>query len=204
MKKLISLITVLSCFSMMKAQIHQHDGFYLSMGLGLIFGNITDKSSSYDYTYSGTGSEFDFKIGGAIKENLILHATLDSKAIAGPSVSGSNVSGSESGIASNMLLGEGFYGGGATYYFMPTNFFISGSLGYGYFTLKDSKDNINISTEKGLSFQIKIGEEWWVSDNWGLGIGVTYGKTNLTNKFQGDSEDMDSNRFGIMFNTTFN
>jgi len=200
MRKLISLLTVLCCFGIMKAQIHQHNGFYLSMGLGPAFGSITDKSSSFDFTYSGTGAEFDFKIGGAIKENLILHATLDSKSIMGPTIA----SGSNSGTASsNVSISESILGVGLTYYFMPINFLVSGSIGLGYYNLTDPDHNLNVTTQTGFAFQLKIGKEWWVSNKWGLGVGITYGKTNLTNSAEGISEDMDSNRFGILFNASF-
>ena len=70
----------------------------------------------------------------------------------------------------------------------------------------DSKNSDNdIITEGGFSMQLKLGKEWWVSKNWGLGIGLTYGKTNVTNEpTNGEMEELSSNRFGILFNTTFN
>lgn len=200
MKHLISFLTLLFYLGTISAQIHQHHGLYLSMGLGPVFGSITDKSNSFDYTYSGTGAEFDFKIGGAIKENLILHATLNGKSIAGPTID----NGLNSGKASNNVsIGESFLGAGLTYYFMPVNFLISGSIGLGNYTLTVPDNHTDISTQRGLALQLKIGKEWWISKKWGLGIGLTYGKTNLTNTDQGISEDMDSNRLGILFNASF-
>jgi hypothetical protein len=201
MKKLFLLFTSLCCFGIIKAQVNEHDGFYLSMGLGPVFGSITDKSSSFNFTYSGTGAEFDFKIGGTIQENLILHATMDSKSIVGPNIKNGSISVSTS---NNLSISEGFLGGGLTYYIMPANIFVSSSLGIGYYGFVNTDNNTNIATQKGLGIQLKLGKEWWVSANWGLGIGITYGKSNLTNKADGISEDLDSNRFGILFNATFN
>jgi hypothetical protein len=60
----------------MQTGFHQHDGFYLSMSVGPLFGSVNDDLGNYTMDMSGTGAQFDFKIGGAIKENLILHATL--------------------------------------------------------------------------------------------------------------------------------
>lgn len=53
--------------------------------------------------------------------------------------------------------------------------------------------------------QFKLGKEWWVSKNWGFGLGLTYDKTYATNDpGAGEMEKLESNRFGILFNTTFN
>jgi len=52
--------------------------------------------------------------------------------------------------------------------------------------------------------QLKVGKEWWVSTNWGLGISASYMKTNLKNSLGDINEDIDSNRFALSFNVTFN
>jgi len=215
MKRTLVLLLLIANFNFAKAQeqtqtlekpqvsgYHQHAGFYLSMSIGPVFGKITDDIKGVGLLeFTGTGAQFDFKIGGAISENLILHATLVSSSIAGPTVKNANLSATTSNSVS---LGEAMIGAGITYYMMPSNIFLSGSLGFGNFTVSDSKNDINTSTKRGVSLQIKAGKEWWISKNWGFGIGLTYGKTNLTNIADGLEEKMDSNRFGILFNTTFN
>lgn len=205
MKKLLLALLILCLAQNLFAQeqgYHQHDGFYLSMALGPVFGSIKNETNYIgNQEYSGTGAQFDFKIGGAISENFIIHASLISSSMVGPKVSGD----SGSGQASNDLsIGEAMIGAGITYYFMPSNFFLSGSVGSGNFSIMDKDNDINVSTDRGLAFQLKLGKEWWVSKNWGLGISVTYGKTNLTNKGGGMEEKLNSNRLGILFNTTFN
>ncbi|MDP2234952.1 MAG: hypothetical protein Q8J88_00840 [Bacteroidales bacterium] len=186
----------------------QHKGLYLSLGLGPVFGNIEDfvkDNTAGDYTLSmsGVGINFDFKIGGAVQENLILHATVTSSALPGPTIT---IEGNSSIKASdNMSVGEAMIGAGATYYFMPSNIFISGSAGIGNFSIINEDEKINISTDRGLSFQLKAGKEWWISKKWGMGIALTYGKTNLTNNPEaGLSEKLDSNRFAILLNASFN
>ena len=218
MKKLLVLCLVLFGFNNLKAQeealfnnlktqeegFHQHKGLYLSMSVGPLFGSVTDDLGTYTMDMSGTGAQFDFKIGGAIKENLILHATLISNSLLGPTI---KISGNSSTKASdNIAVGEAMLGGGLTYYIMPSNIFLSGTLGLGNFSIIDTNDNNNnVSTQRGFSMQLKIGKEWWISKKWGLGISLTYGKTNLTNKPSGGIvEKLDSNRFGILFNSTFN
>lgn len=207
--KLIFTSLFLFCFLFVTAQnstetrVRAHKGFYLSMGLGPVFGNINMKSNELgEVTYSGTGAVFDFKIGGAIKENLILHGSLMSSSMAGPEVKTSAGSGKSS---NNINLGEALIGGGVTYYIMPENILLSGSLGLGNFTVINNDTNVNVSTERGFGMQIKVGKEWFVSKKWGLGLAATYGKTSVNNTPGGGVQEiLNSNRFGIMFSASLN
>jgi hypothetical protein len=188
-----------------KDLVHQHNGFYLSISGGTLFGKVTDDLGSYILEMSGTGFIVDFKLGGALNENLILHGTLISSVIPGPNII--NLSnGSSANVTDNLNFGEAMFGAGLTYYFMPSNVFFSWSLGLGNFSIIDNNNSKNnVSTQRGFSMQIKIGKEWLISDKWGMGIALTYMKTNLTNKPDNSSlERLDSNRFGILLNVTLN
>lgn len=182
---------------------HQHKGFFLAMSVGPNFASITDEvAGDYNLKFNGTGAQFDFKIGGAIKENLILHATLVSNTMSGPDVTSG---GSSQATSNNLSLGETMFGAGITYYYMPINIFFSGSLGIGTFSLSDYDTKDSFSTDGGFSMQLKVGKNWWISKKWGLGIAVTYGKTKLTNTPGGGVEEfMNSNNFGILFNASLN
>ena len=163
------------------------------------------KEGTQNLKFKGTGAQFDFKIGGAIKENLILHATLASNALSGPTISYLDSNAGSQNTSNNLVLGEAMIGGGITYYVMPLNFFLSGSLGMGNFTVMDNDQGTSISSDRGLSMQLKAGKEWWVSRRWGLGLALTYGKTKLTNTPGGGVKElMNSNNFGILFNATLN
>jgi hypothetical protein len=213
MKKLFFLGLLMAAFTALSAQqnevYYQHKGFYLSMGVGPVFGKVTDEvnenGNAYTIDMNGTGVVFDFKIGGAIKENLILHATIISNTMPGPTVTYSNnMTGGKA--SNNMNVGEAMFGAGLTYYLMPSNMLFSGSLGLGNFSVMDNTNSENnISTQRGFSMQLKVGKEWKVSKKWGLGVAVTYGKTSLTNEPGGGlSEKMNSNRLGILFNASLN
>jgi hypothetical protein len=182
---------------------HQHKGFYLSMALGPVFGKISDDITSYTMYMEGAGALFDIKIGGSPMENLILHATLTSAVMPGPSIS---LSTGQSGKANNsMSVDETMAGLGFTYYFRQSNFFVSASAGVGDYSITDDNNSSNnITTHEGLSLQLKAGKEWWISDKWALGLAFTYGKTRLTNKVTGSpTEKLDSNRIGIVMNASF-
>lgn len=173
------------------------------MSVGPNFPNISDEVVNFmNLEYTGTGAQFDLKIGGAVQENLILHATLVSNSVVGPKITSSGMSQNSS---NDLSIGEAMIGAGMTYYFMPANIFVSGSAGLGNFTLNDNKNDINISTDRGFSFQLKAGKEWWVSRRWGLGVAVSYMKTMVTNKPGGGTEEkLNSNNFAIVFNATLN
>jgi hypothetical protein len=225
MKKLLIACIIILGINQLKAQdvvtqqpittqldgYHRHDGFYLSLCGGPVFGNVMDDIKTYGapntLDMSGTGGVFDFKIGGAIRENLILHADLISNAVAGPTaVSFNNNYSTTVKMPESFGVGEAMWGVGMTYYVMPSNILFSGTLGLGKFSITDSKDSKNnVTTSGGFSLQLKLGKEWWVSKNWGLGVGLTYGTTKVTNESTGNpTEELSSNRFGILFNTTFN
>lgn len=90
MKKVLVLCLVLFGFYNLKAQevfnainstyqqegvFHRHVGFYLSMSVGPVFGSVTDDLGTYTMDMSGTGAQFDFKIGGGNKRksNITRH-----------------------------------------------------------------------------------------------------------------------------------
>ena len=93
---------------------------------------------------------------------------------------------------------------GVTYY-LPENIFFSGSIGMAAFNLQDNTDEDNEiegQTDRGIGVQVAVGKEWWVSDNWGLGVSAafTYGAAE-------DKHDLgDASAYGIniMFSATFN
>jgi hypothetical protein len=182
----------------------QHTGFFLSLSLGPIFGPIhMDSSVDGKYDLTGTGASFDIKIGGAIQENLILHATLNANSIVGPKQELPN--GQSYKNTNNVTFGEALLGGGLTYYFMPSNIFISGSAGLANFSVDNQDINYKSTTDRGFGFQLKAGKEWWVSKRWGLGISGTYGRSSVDSKpGNGLREQLSSDRFGISFNATLN
>lgn len=181
----------------------KHKGFYLSMSAGPNIARISDEVvGDFNFEFSGVGFVFDFKIGGVVKENIILHASWVTTYMSGPKIK----SDGESVKTNNSLtIGEGMLGGGLTYYFMPVNLFLSGTLGFGNFTIVDADNDYSVSSDRGFSMQLKIGKEWWVSKRWGLGVSLTYGKTKLSNEPGGGVEELlNSNNFGILFNATLN
>lgn len=208
MKKLCCLLCFMlavSLYSQSKKEgYHTHDGFYISPNLGWISGTIKCNEiaggRNYDMELSGDGLLLDLKIGGTVAENLILHGTIISSAVPEPKIT---IGGGTYPSKDNVFIGEVTYGVGLTYYLMPANFYVSGTLGFGCFSFDNSEDKMQ--TDKGLSFQLKFGKEWWVSDNWGLGLGLCYYYTTLEYEPENNITDKwSSGRFSLLFSATFN
>jgi hypothetical protein len=169
-------------------------GFYLSTSLGAPLGSIHGKDNSGTVlNITGTGGSFDLQIGGSIQSNLFLHATIISKVISGPEINGIKV-------PDRYSVNETVIGAGLTKY-LAQNFFLTGNIGSGKFTLEDG--NQTSSTDNGFSFQIKAGKEWWIAKKWLLGISAQYSQTSLTsNPGGGIEEKWSSGRFGLMLNVS--
>ena len=196
-----------------KAGARLHDGFYLSISPGIAFGesraDLTEAGGSWDnITYSGPGGILDLKIGGALTPNLILSGDFISRSVRGPKAE--TVGGAED-LDDDVVLTDGTLGVGLTYYVMPANLFLSGTIGVGRFVLTnptdDDDDDEQIETNPGFSLHAKIGKEWWVSDNWGLGVAAGYGWMGAERDEDSDADfngKYASHKFYLLFNTTFN
>jgi hypothetical protein len=190
-----------------------HDGFFLSLSPGVAFGeskaDLTGAAGSWDnITYRGPGGIMDLKVGGAIVPNFILSGDLIFRSVSGPEA---ETIGGTSTLDEDVVLSDGTLGLGLTYYIMPANIFLSGTIGVGRFVLtnptEDADDDESVETNPGLSFHAKIGKEWWVSDNWGLGAALGYGWLGAERDEDSDADfngKYSSHKFYVLFNTTFN
>ena len=185
---------------------HAHDGLFLRFtggpGFGIYNGTgqvvtvegavVTDPSNEA----SQVGGSIS--LGGTIGENLILHGD----------IWGSVVSTEKK----ESLLYQDFatvvVGLGVTYYWMPVNIYVTGSIGMANSILvlhagtqTDSQDDLARDLTTGVGATVMVGKEWWVSDNWALGVAL-----------QGEftyAEDEDSNlifRHGgakVLFSATY-
>lgn len=214
MKKSLAVIFILTTFLVyIKAEVETgtkenadyqlHKGFFLNLGLGVNFTGISlESNQASDMFLNGTGSIFNLKIGGALKENLLLHATLTGRSYSGGEI---EIDGITNDGSNNMTISENLTAIGLTYYVMPSNVYLSGSIGLGRLSINNADTDYQSTTDRGFGMQLEIGKEWWVSKRWGLGAAITYGKTVLTNT-PGNSleEKIDTNNFGILFSASLN
>ncbi len=78
-----------------------------------------------------------------------------------------------------------FFGLGSTFYPIqdktsPLNgLFIGGSVGYTLFLTMINACNEKATGNGGVSFQLELGKEWWISDHVSIGFGLGFAHTGL-------------------------
>jgi outer membrane protein W len=68
---------------------------------------------------------------------------------------------------------------------MPVNIYFTGAVGVSWTSVREQDsdgDTVSNASDMGLGLNLDIGKEWWVSDNWGLGVAARLWYTALTHK----------------------
>ena len=173
-----------------------HDGFLLRLSAGGGVANTQIDSPLGEYEINGPAGDMNIAIGGMVAPNLSLHGTLWGWAASEPDVDfdvpviGSGSTNLDGTVTLSAI------GGGLTYYIMPANLYLSGSVGMG--TLAVDGDNFDADTEAGLTFDLTLGKEWWVGDAWGLGLAGGFGYHSVP-----ADDDLDENWSGTSFTLRF-
>ncbi len=171
------------------------NGFFLRLSAG---GGAA--SSEIDFPggegeLSGGAGDINFAIGGIVSPNLALHGTIFGWSIQDPDVTLFGMSGEADATVTLSALG-----GGVTYYVMPANVYLSGSLGFGRLSI----DGVGGEGESDLGaiIDLTVGKEWWVGDKWGLGVAGAVGFHSVPEK--GIDENWSGASFAIRFTATLN
>ncbi|HET6336554.1 MAG TPA: hypothetical protein VFG30_25195 [Polyangiales bacterium] len=163
---------------------YAHEGFFLRLQLGPGGSSVSREGESW----SGMGLGMGLAIGGSPVQNLALHLDLQTTWLFSPS---RDVNG----------IGMQSLGLGATYYIMPVDIFLSGSVGIGWLAFEDdagqSKD-----TSAGIALDAMIGKEWWVGSDWGIGLAAQLLYMHV--KDYTDDAGMDAIAVNVLFTATYN
>jgi hypothetical protein len=178
------------------AGVHEHDGFYLRLAAGL--GYLTNSASSGGSTMkvSGVGGTFGLAAGGIIARNLAVYGEIIGTSASDPSVEMGGVSGTMSG--SMTLAG---FGPGLAYY-LDNNAYFSGTVLFSKLSAADDNGNDAGETDMGFGASLSGGKEWWVSDDWGLGVA---GQLMLASMKEKDADyRWTSAVVSLLFSATYN
>lgn len=161
---------------------HRHSGVYLELegGLGFMVG------SESSVTVSGPTVDLGISLGGPVAGNLDLAGSVFGLSVINPTFS----SGGTSGQATSTSFGMVGIGPRLIYYFMPANFYLSGTVGLCRFSA--TTNSVSASTDIGPVARFALGKEWWVSSHWGLGFSGI-----LTLATNNDPSNNSSNRFTL-------
>ncbi|NOY57383.1 MAG: autotransporter outer membrane beta-barrel domain-containing protein [Calditrichaeota bacterium] len=201
---LISLVSYSNpSFSQAKNQARQHEGFFMRFLLGVGQGKVViEDVEGSDMEITGTPIGARIQIGGSISENLIVFGEIGGANFSEPTVTWK---GNESTMTGNDVSIND-YGVGISYYIMPSNIFLSGSLSLSKDRIKtknnESETQTEATTESGLGFYLSAGKEWWVSDKWALGCAIFAQISNATDKGPTGEYPVKNTVFGIAFSAT--
>lgn len=185
--------------------VETHDGFFLRLAVGFggaVWSEPTDPGSAAgdDLKISGPSAGIDIAIGAVVVDSLAIHATLFGMGVSNPDVT---VGGMSLGTAENSALTGSAIGVGLTYYVMPLNLYLSASVGSAsaVFTFNEGMpDEVKIETDSGYGIDLILGKEWWVSDQWGLGIAAQLVHINVKDV----DRRLTGSGFHLMFSATYN
>ncbi|RKU18352.1 hypothetical protein C6501_02695 [Candidatus Poribacteria bacterium] len=178
---------------------HKHDGFYFHLAPGFGGTAIGEVDERDELIISGGSSNTKIGIGYALVENLIVSLDIFGSVLVDPEV---EINGQELGEADAELTIANV-GLGMTYYLMPSNFYLSGSIGLATGELET--DFGTFDTDLGYGINFALGKEWWVSDNWGLGVATHLYYSSLPDENSiGEVSYLNTASIGILFSATFN
>lgn len=181
---------------------HTHDGFFLNMGLGAGSTDMDftiDDSAYPGGTFSGMSTILDFRIGGCPVENLAVSFDMTGITMEEPDLEYDNGTSGQADATLNISS----FGVGATWFEENLNAYVGGTFYFG------GQENLETSSASGKidgslkGFALRVGKEWWVSENWGLGAQLQYNMAN----FESDTDIAETDEFStlaLLFSATFN
>lgn len=146
-----------------------HDGFYFNVTVGPAYSNYEITGSGNTLKADGGAASLDLRFGGAVTDHLVLSGVLGGSAtLLNPDTTfnGASVSSSE-----DYQFGTSMVGVGLTYYF-DNNLFLGFDAGVGQ--VRYSSSSTDLHSDSGFAAQVRFGKEWWVGDDWALGVVCGY------------------------------
>jgi hypothetical protein len=179
----------------------QHDGFMLRLTVGLGGGGANyEFDVGPETNATGVSGSFSIDIGGALTEDLVLHGRLASFTLFDPNVEVDDV---DFGRAEDLSVTADLFAAALTYYFMPANIYLTGAVGFSWVRESYRGNDDGSSTDAGLGINLDVGKEFWVGDDWGLGIGSRFWWTVLKDDEGSQETDMSMIGGAVLFSATY-
>lgn len=197
-------LTCLAASAARAGEPQEHDKFFLRAAVGICAGNAKLESSGFEAKLDHPGMDVNVAAGYVVIPNLAVHGTLWGWGLNDPEV---KISGQFGGTSfSNHGIFEMIaFGGGATYYVMPLNAYVSSSIGMGSFTGSDQLDG---TSKYGFAVDVSAGKEWWVNADWGAGAALSYSHVSADDNNLGPPNvphgTLTGTSWALRFSATFN
>ena len=182
----------------------EHDKFFTRASVGICAGNAELAASGFRAKLDNPGMDVNVAVGYCVIPNLAVHGTLWGWGLNDPDV---HISGQFGGttVASKGILEMIAFGGGATYYVMPVNAYLSSSIGVGAFS---GSNQLEGQSNHGFAVDVTAGKEWWLNDDWGAGAAVSYSHVSADDNSLGPDNvprgTWTGTSWALRFTATFN
>lgn len=175
-----------------------HDGFYMRLHIGPGFMSLSSDGDKW----TASGASFGVALGGIVAPNLAVFGTLFILETADPDQTSGGVS---QGTQNGITIGLGGLGGGVAYYFEPLNLYLSGAIAGVSFQMKDSNNVLpDRNSKTGFGFQGMVGKEWWVTQDWGLGVAAELIAASIKDDPAVSTASYSATTFALLFSATYN
>jgi hypothetical protein len=183
--------------------VRTHDGFYLRMGFGVGYGSVKSEldEPALEGNYSGGGWLLDLLLGGTIANTVVVGGGFVFHAISDPEVE-LNGAAAELGVDdTDTALGIGNLGLFVDVFFGPNSGgHVGGMIGAASIGLEDE----NGEPSSGLGLAVFGGYDFWVSDQWALGVNARYMYATAEREFVNYTFEDTAHTFGVLFSALYN
>lgn len=177
-----------------------HDGFLLRFTLGF-GGGVAQRDLGSTLKYSGGAVFLALDVGAVVAENFAVYGRLADFGLVNPK---QQLGSADLGNTKNTTLSFGMFGAGASYFFMPINLYVGGAVGFaaGVVETPSNSDNSRL----GFAFDLDVGKEWWIDDDWGLGVALRFSHADVPPQESAiaPGEHLRANAMGVLFSATYN
>jgi len=182
----------------------EHDKFFTRASVGICAGNAKLTSPGFEAKLDEAGLDVNVAVGYVVLPNLAVHGTLWGWGLNDPTLHITGQFGSTS-LSNHGIFEMIAFGGGATYYLMPLNAYLSSSVGMGAFSGTDQLDG---QSKHGFAVDVTAGKEWWVNADWGAGAAVSYSHVSADDDNLGPANvppgRITGTSWALRFTATFN
>lgn len=173
----------------------ERSGFYMNLNLGVSSLKLLDEA---DDGFTGVGPSIGIILGGVVAPNLIIHGEISGSVVNEPDIEADGESFETNDDVSMAMVG---IGPGVTYYFMPLNIYVGGSVLAMGANLQVDGDDI-IETDGGFGAVLRAGKEFALPGTGAITVGALYqfGKMDVKDF----DEEMDGRSFAVNVGFTLN
>jgi hypothetical protein len=176
-----------------------HDGFYLHLSIGVGGGGAERQTTGGKVRWEGGTGLFSVDVGGTPVENLVVFGRISSFTLSEPRV---EIDRARVASSDDDALSFGMLGAGVAYYFMPLNLFVGGAVGLASASTADEDDD---DSKVGFGLNLDVGKEWWVGEQWALGVALRLAAANVppADSWGASDKHLQAGSLGVLFSATY-